>query len=532
MPDDEDASAAADVSVDVRDLAAAAQELLAGPRVRQRTNFLEPEAPVKETLLLHGKGERLGHIENVSAAIDARKRDDDVLKKLHTIAFGRAGKATEAGVTRCKHDDGNALKKLHPIAFGRAGKATEYVRRRASHGVTLQIGACKHDNDGLKKLHTIAFGRAGKATEVKANLKQFSGLVYTGDAAKERERYTARIGKWMLSTLKDCMDLLDIPRGIHAFPELDGKSPPKEKLVERLVEWLENPQPSGKKRKAPKAAKKGAKKKAAGGGKPGKKAGAKGDKRKAAVVPTGGDSTEEEEGGEEEEEEGEEGGQETRSARTSTMPDTIVEPVTGIALAATASFGGSAQLRCVGAGARVKSVALASVKVYALALYVEPGGAARALARYEGVAPAERARDVGFYEELMKPAAFPSYLVMSFARNVGTPKVVEALTSAVQGVAPDVLKNFAGMLGAAMGPSMRKGDVVAMGWEGEGRLAVVVRGVRVGEVADAVLPGAIFKVNFDTSTVHFLAVRLYLGSDPVSPPAKAAFASGVSAIYC
>lgn len=70
------------------------------------------------------------------------------------------------------------------------------------------------------------------------------------------------------------------------------------------------------------------------------------------------------------------------------------------------------------------------------------------------------------------------------------------------------------MLGA-VGASIGKGESVTLGWEGKDRMVILVRDKPAGTVVDAALPKAVFD--------------LYLGSSPISPAAKTAFAEGVPA---
>lgn len=68
----------------------------------------------------------------------------------------------------------------------------------------------------------------------------------------------------------------------------------------------------------------------------------------------------------------------------------------------------------------------------------------------------------------------------------------------------------------AIGTSIGQGETVSLGWEGKDKFVVMVRDKVVGIIQDAALPKAVFD--------------LYLGSNPVSPPAKDAFAEGVPAL--
>lgn len=67
----------------------------------------------------------------------------------------------------------------------------------------------------------------------------------------------------------------------------------------------------------------------------------------------------------------------------------------------------------------------------------------------------------------------------------------------------------------AIGKTIGKGESISLGWEGKDKMVVFVRDKMAGTVVDANLPRAIFD--------------LYLGSSPISPPAKDAFAEGVPA---
>lgn len=74
---------------------------------------------------------------------------------------------------------------------------------------------------------------------------------------------------------------------------------------------------------------------------------------------------------------------------------------------------------------------------------------------------------------------------------------------------------FSTIMLEAIGKNIGKGESVSLGWEGKDKMVFLVRDKLVGTVVDAALPKAIFD--------------LYLGSSPVSPAAKAAFAEGVPA---
>jgi hypothetical protein len=50
------------------------------------------------------------------------------------------------------------------------------------------------------------YGKVAKATEVKANLLQFSGLVYANEAT-DKPKIVAKLAKFSMAQMKNCMDL-------------------------------------------------------------------------------------------------------------------------------------------------------------------------------------------------------------------------------------------------------------------------------------------------------------------------------------
>ncbi|CAM9163615.1 unnamed protein product [Choristocarpus tenellus] len=96
----------------------------------------------------------------------------------------------------------------------------------------------------LTNLHHVIFGRVGKKSELKGNFRLFSGVVLSDQSDRTKLKARLESKKWTLPMLKEGMDLLEVPRFGSSF---EGKTPDKSKLIERFMEWLENPQPSGKK---------------------------------------------------------------------------------------------------------------------------------------------------------------------------------------------------------------------------------------------------------------------------------------------
>lgn len=74
---------------------------------------------------------------------------------------------------------------------------------------------------------------------------------------------------------------------------------------------------------------------------------------------------------------------------------------------------------------------------------------------------------------------------------------------------------FSSLTMEGVGKSIDREESVTLGWEGKDRLVVLVRDKEIGSVIDETLPASVFS--------------LFLGSDPVSPVAKTAFAEGVPA---
>jgi hypothetical protein len=103
----------------------------------------------------------------------------------------------------------------------------------------------------LRMLHTLAMRTGhGKKKELKSNLLEFSGIVYPDgkDDEEEREKTKEKMYKLKMPDLKSIMDLVDVDRSAASFG-LDGsKTPDKEDHCNRLLEWLEKPEASGKKK--------------------------------------------------------------------------------------------------------------------------------------------------------------------------------------------------------------------------------------------------------------------------------------------
>ena len=154
-----------------------------------------------------------------------------------------------------------------PASQGRAKRETKQVERmtievkekdpedfKIKAGAGKKLGdienivfkISKHNaaSEELKQLHRACFGRAGSKNEIKKNLREFSGFV-CADMAAEKAKKVALIGKLDLKQVKSMLDTCDCP--------LTGT---KAECVERLVDFLEKPDESGKKSLVEKAGEK------------------------------------------------------------------------------------------------------------------------------------------------------------------------------------------------------------------------------------------------------------------------------------
>jgi len=110
--------------------------------------------------------------------------------------------------------------------------------------VVFKMNKLNSASEELKKLHSLCFGKAGVKTVLKRNLREFSGLVSDNmDAEKEKKK--ASLGKSDAKLIKALLDVCDLsPTGTKA------------QLVDRLVDFLEKPEASGKKSLVEKAGEK------------------------------------------------------------------------------------------------------------------------------------------------------------------------------------------------------------------------------------------------------------------------------------
>lgn len=173
----------------------------------------------------------------------------------------------------------------------------------------------------------------------------------------------------------------------------------------------------------------------------------------------------------------------------------VKEPSTGV------EFDGTVEgLKCVGAGVRVKKIGPVRVKVYAVALYVDANGA-------------KAANDA---ENLMT-GSYERKVVVKLVRNVKADTFWGALADALRprmgakafegSEASKKLKDFFHEAG-----KLENGSAVTLHWKQPSELCVGANGKKVS-IASKELATALFDV--------------YLGKDPVSPPALKSFKEGI-----
>ena len=157
----------------------------------------------------------------------------------------------------------------------RARKSTERIAIAAPQKKKVAVGAGTplgempevdelmreaKNKDALEDLHRVVFKTKGAKGKVRKNLAAFAGFVYE-DEAKEKPRLLDRLAKFKNGQITAMLDLCRVDRSAKSF---EGKVD-KEKLIGRLVEFLEKPSSSlqkaaPKRKRAP--AKKAPKKKA------------------------------------------------------------------------------------------------------------------------------------------------------------------------------------------------------------------------------------------------------------------------------
>jgi len=94
--------------------------------------------------------------------------------------------------------------------------------------ILASLNKRRSSDEALIALHGVVLGKVTKAVKVKANLKQFSGVVYDDD--KNREKLEDKLHKLHMNSLREVARLV----GVLSTGDKDD-------LVARLCDWAEKP---------------------------------------------------------------------------------------------------------------------------------------------------------------------------------------------------------------------------------------------------------------------------------------------------
>ncbi|KAG6974502.1 hypothetical protein JG688_00003057 [Phytophthora aleatoria] len=151
-----------------------------------------------------------------------------------TSLGGRVRKTTQTFTfTQAKSDEPEEFSP--PVGKGVNVRDMEFVKNNVE-----ALGKKQHDM--IKQLYSIMYGRRFQQKNVKLikeHILDFSGIIEQDE--KSRENLVAKMGKWKLVFVHEVMDLLAVDRSKKSFDE-EGKPHNKEALLDRLVDWLHNPQ--------------------------------------------------------------------------------------------------------------------------------------------------------------------------------------------------------------------------------------------------------------------------------------------------
>jgi hypothetical protein len=191
---------------------------------------------------------------------------------------------------------------------------------------------------------------------------------------------------------------------------------------------------------------------------------------------------------------------------------TVTEPSSGVAFPVTLAAPGGGDHALTGTGIRTKT--FLKVKVYAFGIYVDPAGAASALASYAGKDAKALEKDASFYGALLK-LQFPMTLRLVMTRDVGGEDMAEAFDGAlrprvIQAAAEKnmpggeaALETFRGWFNVG---EMTKDSELLFTCSPDGTLSSSVKGAANPPLSSAALCWALFDV--------------YLGPKPISGDGK------------
>jgi len=198
---------------------------------------------------------------------------------------------------------------------------------------------------------------------------------------------------------------------------------------------------------------------------------------------------------------------------------TVTEPKTGVAFPTwIASLGSGTKHELTGVGARTRTIF--GIKVYAMGFYIDARRASRLLVQYKDRKDRRIEKDKRFAAELLRDD-FGKSLRLVMARDVDAEDMREAfedvLAPRIKSRARDkedrkgmeALQTFRGYFKE----DPKKGDELVFTWEPGGKLYTRITGKDMPVIESPTLCWALFDA--------------YLGNDPVSEKARAAFIRGV-----
>jgi len=202
-----------------------------------------------------------------------------------------------------------------------------------------------------------------------------------------------------------------------------------------------------------------------------------------------------------------------------------VERASGVAFPLVSTVAGSPDLlRCLGAGVRVKKFAIVGVKVYAVALYVQPKEAARELGvRSRGgfFAEAGRAREEDMCQALVD-GAFAKALVLRLVRRVSGEQFATALEEQLSSRlgTPAGQEDLARFRAAFEGRPLEEGTTVALHFDKADGLEVATA------PPDADWAKGAAAAVFPSPALGRALLEVFLGASSPVPKAKQDWAQG------
>ncbi|CEG38889.1 protein dek [Plasmopara halstedii] len=163
-------------------------------------------------------------------------QDDATISSLalSTSLGGRVRKTTQMFTfSQTKSDDPDVFSP--PVGKGIKLREIEFIADNIEALGKKQV-------DMIKQLYNIMYGRRFQQKNVKVikeHILDFSGIIEQDE--KSREQLMAKMSKWKMAFVHEVMDLLAVDRSKKSFEE-QGKSHNKETLLDRLADWLYNPQ--------------------------------------------------------------------------------------------------------------------------------------------------------------------------------------------------------------------------------------------------------------------------------------------------